>query len=81
MGVMTKDYRVSVRFCRKIMIFAKTLGQHIWIFSENLIFFKTHKNLNMGPLCITYLEYVGHVQEIWSFGKFLPQTGDFFTKS
>jgi hypothetical protein len=31
----------------------------------------------MGPLRITDLEYGGHDQEIQSFGKFLPQTGNF----
>jgi hypothetical protein len=30
----------------------------------------------MGPLEITDLEYGGHNQEIRSFGKFLPQSGD-----
>jgi hypothetical protein len=37
----------------------------------------THKNPYMGPLCITDLEYVGHNEEILSFGQFLPQTGNF----
>jgi hypothetical protein len=31
----------------------------------------------MGPLCITDPEYGGQDQEIRSFGKFMPQTGDF----
>jgi hypothetical protein len=44
--------------------------------SENLIFFKTRKNLYMGPLGTTDPENGGHGQEIWSFDQFLPQTGD-----
>jgi hypothetical protein len=40
-------------------------------------FFKTHKNSYMGPCCITDPEYGGQDQEIWSFGQFMPQTGDF----
>jgi hypothetical protein len=32
----------------------------------------------MRPLNITDLEYGGHDHEIWSFGQFLSQTGDFW---
>jgi hypothetical protein len=46
-------------------------------FSKKIIFFKTRKNSYMGPLCITDLKYEGYDKEIWSFGMFLPQTGDF----
>jgi hypothetical protein len=49
----------------------------MWILTENLIFFKTHKNSYTWPLCITDLEYGGHDQEIRSFGYFMAQTGDF----
>jgi hypothetical protein len=31
----------------------------------------------MVPLCITDPEYGVHDQEIRSFGKFMPQTGNF----
>jgi hypothetical protein len=31
MGVVTKKYGVSVRFCRRMAIFAKIVGQHPWI--------------------------------------------------
>jgi hypothetical protein len=70
MGVRTKKYGVSVSFYRKLAIFGKTFQQKIY-------FFKTRKNSYMGPLCITDLKYEGYDKEIWSFGMFLPQTGDF----
>jgi hypothetical protein len=31
----------------------------------------------MRPLCITDVEYEGDDQELWNFGQFLLQTGDF----
>jgi hypothetical protein len=77
MEVMAKKYRVSISFCRKLAIFGKAVGQHLWILSENLNIFKTSKNSYMVPLCITILEYGDHCQEIQSFGQFLLQTGDF----
>jgi hypothetical protein len=43
--VMIKKYRVSINFYFKIMIFGKTVVQHIWIWSENLIILKNYKNL------------------------------------
>jgi hypothetical protein len=73
MGVTTKKYGVSLSFCRKLVIYGKTVGLHIRILSENL---KTRENSNTRPLCITDLKYGGHDQEIRSFGQFLPQTGD-----
>jgi hypothetical protein len=36
MGVRTKKYRVSVSFCRKLSIFAKTVGVNLRILSENM---------------------------------------------
>jgi hypothetical protein len=45
--------------------------------SKNLIFLKTHKNSYMVSFCVTDLEYGRQSQEIWSFGQFLPQTGNF----
>jgi hypothetical protein len=44
---------------------------------QNLIFFKTHKNLCTRPLFITDLEYGYRDQEIQRFHLFLPQTGVF----
>jgi hypothetical protein len=44
---------------------------YIWISSQNLNFFKTNKNLYMGPLCVSDLEYGIYDQKIWSFGQFL----------
>jgi hypothetical protein len=76
MAVKSKKYRVSVSFCRKLVIFGKTVSEHLWILSENFKNFKTHKNSYMRPLCITDSEYVGYDQEMRSFGQFLPQTGD-----
>jgi hypothetical protein len=75
MWVTTKKYSFG-KFLRKLAIFAKTVG-HPWIVSKNLRNLKTHKNSYMGPLCITDLEYGGQDQEIWSFGQFMPQTGNF----
>jgi hypothetical protein len=46
-------------------------------FERNFDFFKTYKNLYMGPLYITDPGYGGHAQEIQSFGQFLPQTDNF----
>jgi hypothetical protein len=49
----------------------------LWILSQNLNLFKTHKNLYTGPLCVTDLEFELYDQEIQSFGPFLPQTNIF----
>jgi hypothetical protein len=57
-GVMTNKYGVSVSFPRQLVIFGKTVD--ISILSENLDFFKTHKNSYTGPLGITNPEYGGH---------------------
>jgi hypothetical protein len=70
-GFMTKKYRVLVSFCRKLMIFAKTVC-HLQILSKNLEILKTHKNTYVEPLCITDPEYGGHDHEIQSFGLLLP---------
>jgi hypothetical protein len=43
-GVTAKKYGVSISFCRKQTIFSKTMGYDLWILSENLNFFKTHKH-------------------------------------
>jgi hypothetical protein len=48
-------------------------------FEPKYDFFKTHKNLYTGLLCITDRKYEIHDQEIQSFGQFLPQT-DIFGK-
>jgi hypothetical protein len=77
MPLTTKKYGVSVYFYPKLAIFGKTVGQHLWILSEILSFFKTCKNSNTWPLCLTDNEYGGHDQEIWSFGYFLAQTDNF----
>jgi hypothetical protein len=37
---MTNKYGDSVSFCRKLAIFGKTVGQHLWILREILIFFE-----------------------------------------
>jgi hypothetical protein len=77
MRITTKKYRVSVRFCPKLPIFAKTVGYHLWILSENLSSLKSRKNSYIGQLCITDLSYGGHGQEILCFGHFMPQTADY----
>jgi hypothetical protein len=64
MGVMGKKYGVSVSFSSKLTIFSKTVGSHLCILSENLIFFKTHKNSYTRPLYITDLEYGDHGRKI-----------------
>jgi hypothetical protein len=43
-GVMTKKHGVSVCFCRQSGDLGKIKGVNLWILSENLSFFKTHKN-------------------------------------
>jgi hypothetical protein len=40
---MMKKYGVSVSFYRKLMIFAKIVGEHLWILSKNMIFLKPVK--------------------------------------
>jgi hypothetical protein len=57
MGLMTKKYRVWISFYPKLVIFSKTVGQQVWILSEILICFKTHKNSYTGLLCINDLQY------------------------
>jgi hypothetical protein len=47
-------------------------------FEQNFDFFEAHKNSYTGLLGTTDLEYGGHDTEIWSFGQFLPQTGEFW---
>jgi hypothetical protein len=76
MRVTTKKYSVSISFCHKLVIFAKTVGCNITILSKNLKILKTHKTSYTGPLCITNSEYEGHNQDIQSFGQFLPQPSD-----
>jgi hypothetical protein len=46
-------------------------------FERKFDFFKTRKNSYTRAICITDREYVSHDQEIWSFGQFLSQIGDF----
>jgi hypothetical protein len=77
MGITTKKYCVSVSFCPKLPIFAKTVGYHLWIFSEYLSFSKSHKNSYIELLCITYPQSEDHDQEILSFNQLMPQIGDF----
>jgi hypothetical protein len=67
MGVLTLKYGVSVSFCPQTGDVSKILGKNIGILSENLNFFKTHKNSYMRLLCITNPESV----------SFCFQTGDF----
>jgi hypothetical protein len=69
-------YGVTLIFCRKLAICAKTVGQNLWIFRENLNFLKLIKNSYIRPLCRTNSEYGGHDHEIRSSGQFLPQTDD-----
>jgi hypothetical protein len=76
MGVTTKKYKLSVRFCPKLVIFGKTVGANLRILTENLIFFKIRKNSYTGPLCITDPQYQSHNQEIRTFGQFLHRTDD-----
>jgi hypothetical protein len=45
--------------------------------SENLIFLKICKNSYTGPFGTTNPEYESHGHEIWSFGPFSPQIGNF----
>jgi hypothetical protein len=45
--------------------------------SQNLIFFKTHKNLYTGPLYVSDLELGLYNLEIECFSQFLPQTSVF----
>jgi hypothetical protein len=77
MDFITKNYRVSVSFCHNLAFFGKTEDQQLWILSRNLKFFKTRKNLYMGPLRVSDPEYGLYGQKIWSFGQFLPQTSIF----
>jgi hypothetical protein len=77
MGVTIKKYGVSISFCPKLKIFGKTVGQHIWIFSDKLYFFKTHNKSYIRALWITDTQYGAHDQKIQSLDQFLPQTGDF----
>jgi hypothetical protein len=44
MGVSAKEYKISVSFCHKLMIFGKKSRLHLWILSKNLNFLK-HINL------------------------------------
>jgi hypothetical protein len=76
MGVTTRKYGVSVYFCPKLAIFIKTVGQHLCISSENVKLLKTRKTSYMRPLWITDPQYRGYDKEIWSFGRFLIETGD-----
>jgi hypothetical protein len=50
----------------------------LWILSQNLNLFKTHKTLYTGPLCVTDMEYELYEQKIRSFDQFLPQIGVFW---
>jgi hypothetical protein len=76
MGVTTKKYVVSISSYRKLLIFRKTVGWHLWILREILYFWKTHKNSYTGSLSIANPENGGY-KKIWSFSPFLPQIGDF----
>jgi hypothetical protein len=64
MSLMTKKYGVSVSFYHKMMFFGKTEGNHLWILSQNLNFFKSRKSLYRGPLCLSDREYEIHGQKI-----------------
>ena len=44
MGITTQKYCVSVSFCPKLPIIAKTVGKPLRILSKNLSFLKTRKN-------------------------------------
>jgi hypothetical protein len=46
-------------------------------FEQKIDFFKTRKISYTGPLGTTDSEYESHGQEIWSFGLFSLQTGNF----
>jgi hypothetical protein len=70
MGVLTLKYGVSVSFYPQTGDVSKILGKHVGILSENLNFFKTHKNSYTRLLCITNPEYGGHDQEIRNFSQF-----------
>jgi hypothetical protein len=65
-GLTTKKYGVSVNFCRKLMIFAKTVGPPI-DFERKMHFLKIHKNSHIGPLCVTDPEFGHNDEEIRSF--------------
>jgi hypothetical protein len=64
------------QFYCKLATFGKPVGKPLWNLSENLNFFKTHKNSYTGSLCISNLECGGHDQEIQNFSQFLPQSCD-----
>jgi hypothetical protein len=76
-GGHDKDIQSFGQFLKETGDFGKTVGQHLHIWSENVKFFKTHKNTNTRPLWITDLQYGVHDQEILSFGQFLPQTAHY----
>jgi hypothetical protein len=70
MAVITKKYRVLISFRRKLVIFGKTIGQHLWILSENLNFFTPHKNSYAESLCIIDLDYGVTVKKYGVFVSF-----------
>jgi hypothetical protein len=73
MGFTTNKYQVSVSFCCKQAFLVKLKANH-FRFCAKIYFFKTRKNLYMGPLYVTDPEYCIYDQEIYSFDQFLPQT-------
>jgi hypothetical protein len=69
MGDMTKKYGVLVCFCPKLVISGKIVGKHLWILSENLIFFKTQLISNIGVKTKKYRVSVTLWPELAIFGK------------
>jgi hypothetical protein len=71
MGFTIKKYRISVNFYHKLAFLVK---------SRPPLNFEPKSDKNLKPvktLCVTNPECGLYDHEIWSFGQFLLETGDF----
>jgi hypothetical protein len=65
MGFTTKKYGVSVSFFLQSGVFlVKPKAKPFEFWAEIWFFLKTHKNIYIGPLCVTDKEYGHYDQEM-----------------